>query len=152
MIAHYLLSLILIFSVGGCLPRQAKFSPVGSEEQFPADQIWADWPSEWMTFRPAERDEEADKEGMLLLLSKDGFNLQTITLTKHALEKEFKHTQKKLTNGMLPQEVAEVVLDNVRANPQVVDLQIVQSGPAMVAGTPGFTLTYTYREKSGLTR
>ena len=152
MIVHYFLSLILILSISGCLPRQAKFAPVGAEEQLPTDQIWADWPLEWMTFRPAEGDEEADKEGMVLLLSKDGFNLQTIKLIKRPLEKEFKDTRKKLINGMLPQEVAEVVLDNVRANPQVVELHIIENGPAIVAGTPGFKLTYTYREKSGLPR
>ncbi|MGB4068999.1 MAG: hypothetical protein WBK08_13295 [Nitrospira sp.] len=152
MTAHYLLSLILIFSIGGCLPRQAKFSPVGAEEQLPTDQIWADWPSEWMTFRPAEYDKDANKEGTLLLLSKDGFSLQTITLTKRPVGNDFKHTQKKLTPGMLPQEAAEIVLDNVKATPQVVDLQIIENGPAIVAGAPGFKLTYTYREKSGLTR
>lgn len=81
MTARYLLMFLLIVSIGGCIPRQAKFAPVGAEEQFPTDQIWADWPSEWMTFRPAEKDEEANREGTLLLLSKDGFNLQTMKLT-----------------------------------------------------------------------
>lgn len=152
MTAHYLLSLILIFSIGGCMPRQAKFAPVGTEEQLPTDQIWADWPPEWMTFRPAEKDEDANQEGTLLVLSKDGFNLQTIKLTKRPLEREFKYTQKKLTTGMLPQEAAEIVLDNARADPQVVDLHIMENGPAIVAGAPGFKLNFTYREKSGLIR
>lgn len=65
---------------------------------------------------------------------------------------EFKHTQKKLTTRMLPQEAAEIVLDDVRANSQIVDLHILENGPAIVAGTPGFKLTFTYQEKSGLTR
>jgi hypothetical protein len=152
MTAHYLFILILIFSIGGCIPRQAKFAPVGGEEQLPTDQIWADWPSEWMTFRPAEKDEDAKKEGTLLLLFKDGFNLQTITLSKRSLVGEFKHTRKKLTTSMLPQEAAEIVLDNIRANPQVFDLNVIENGPAIIAETPGFKLSYTYRDKSGLTR
>ena len=152
MTAHYFLTFLLIISIGGCLPRQAKFAPVGAEESLATDQILVDWPSEWMTFRPAEKDEDANKEGTLLLLSKDGFNLQTIKLTKRPLDMEFKHTQKKLTTGILPQEAAEIILDNVRANPLIVDLRVMENGPAIVAGTPGFRLNFTYQEKSGLTR
>jgi hypothetical protein len=152
MTIRYFFIFLLIFSIGGCIPRQAKFAPVGAEEQLPTDQVWVDWPSEWMTFRPAEKDEDANKEGTLILLSKDGFNLQTMKLTKRSLGMEFKYTQKKLTTGILPQEAAEIVLDNVKANPQIVDLHIMENGPAIVAGTPGFKLNFTYQEKSGLTR
>ena len=148
----HVLTVILVLCLSGCIPRQAKYAPTGAHEILSTDQIEAEWPLEWMTFRPAEKDEEANKEGTLLVLSQDGFALHTIQLTKRPIEPEFKHTQKKLSAGMLPQEVAEVVLDNVRANPDIVDLHVVENGPAVLIGTQGFKLNFTYRVKSGLLR
>ncbi|HEU4684989.1 MAG TPA: hypothetical protein VFS39_10860 [Nitrospira sp.] len=150
-LVRILLALSLL-SVAGCLPRPAKLAPVGAHEILPSDQIEVEWPLEWMTFRPTENDDNAKKEGIVLLLSRDGFSLQTIRLTKQAAGADFKYTQKKLSTGMLPQEVAELTLDNIRANPEVIDLSVIESAPATVLGAPGFKLRYTYRGKTGLTR
>jgi hypothetical protein len=117
-----------------------------------SDQLETEWPQGWMTLRPAEKDETAAKEGLLLMGTRDGFGLQTIHLSKRPLEAEFKYTQKKLAAGMLPQEAAEIVLDDFRANPEIVDLKIIENGPATLAGNPGFKLSLTYRSKSGLLR
>lgn len=146
------LALILALSLCGCLPRQAKFAPVGAHETLPTDQIEAEWPLEWMTLRPGEKDENANKEGIVLLLSQDGFGLQVMQLTTRSLETEFKYTKKKLSADLLPQEAAEIVLDNIRATPEIVDLHIVENAPAMLVGVPGFKLNYTFRGKSGLQR
>jgi hypothetical protein len=152
MITLRILTVILALSLGGCVGRPAKFAPTGAHEIFSTDQLEAEWPQEWMTLRPAEKDEAANKEGVLLLLSRDGFTIQTMLLTKRQVEVEFKHTRKTLSAEMLPQEAAEVVLDNVRANPDAVDLHIVENSPATLAGAPGFKLNFTYRGKSGLQR
>lgn len=143
---------LLTLSLGGCLPRQAKFAPVGAHEILPTDQIEAEWPLEWMTLRPAENDEHANKEGILLQLSRDGFALQTMQLTKRPLDADFKHTKKKLAAGMPPQEAAEVVVDNLRADPDKVDFHLLENAPSTLVGVPGFKLVYSYRGKSGLLR
>lgn len=152
MIAIRIVAVVLALSLSGCIGRQAKFAPVGTHDILSTDQIEAEWPLEWMTLRPAEKDEEANKEGILLWLSRDGFTIQTMLLTKRRVEAEFKHTRKKLSAGMLPQEAAEVVLDNVRANPDAVDFRIIENAPATLVGAPGFKLNFTYRGNSGLQR
>lgn len=85
-------------------------------------------------------------------MSRDGFSLQTMLLTKRPVASEFKHTRKKLSLGLLPQEAAEIVLDNVRANPDIVDLHVVEHAPARLLDTSGFKLNFTYRNKLGLPR
>ena len=152
MIVVHIVAVVLALSLSGCVGRQAKLAPVGAHEVLSTDQIEAEWPVEWMTLRPAENDENANKDGILLLLSRDGFTIQTMLLTKRPVEAEFKHTRKKLSAGMLPQEAAEVVLDNVRDNPDAVDLKIVENAPATLLGAPGFKLHFTYRGTSGLQR
>jgi hypothetical protein len=138
--------------ISACVGRQAQWTPAGSQTALSSDQLEVDWPQGWMILRPAEKDEAAAKEGLLLIGTRDGISLQAVSLSKRALEAEFKHTQKKLAAGMLPQEAAEIILDDFRANPEIVDLKIVGNGPATIAGSPGFKLSLIYRSKSGLLR
>lgn len=144
--------LMLILSLCACIGRQAQWAPAEAQIASSSDQLEAEWPQGWMTLRPAEKDETAAKEGLLLMGTRDGFALQTIRLSKRPLEGEFKYTQKRLAAGMLPQEAAEIVLDDFRANPEIVDLKIIEHGPASLAGSPAFKLSLTYRSKSGLLR
>lgn len=152
MISRRIVAVMLMLSLGGCVGRSAQLVPVGSQTVLNTDQIEAEWPQGWMTFRPAEKDEEAVKQGLLFMVTRDGFSLQTMRLNKRPLEGEFKHTQKKLSASMLPQEAAAIILDDIRANPDVVDLKIVENGPATLAGSQGFRVNYTYRSKTGLLR
>ncbi len=147
-----ILPLILMLSLCACMGRQAQWAPAGSQAVLSDDQLDMEWPQGWMTLRPAEKDAVAVKQGLLLMGTRDGFGLQNMRLHKRALDGEFTHTQKKLSAEMLPQEVAEVILDDLRANPEVVDLNVVDHRPSTVAGVPGFRLTVTYRGKSGLLR
>lgn len=143
---------ILMLSLGGCVGRSAQLVPAGSQTVLSTDQLEAEWPQGWMTFRPAEKDEEAVKQGLLFMATRDGFGLQTMRLNKRPLDGEFKYTQKKLSATMLPQEVAAIFLDDIRSHPDIVELKIVENGPATLAGSQGFRANYTYRSKSGLLR
>lgn len=95
MISWRIVSVLLILSLGGCFGRPAQLLPVGSHTILNTDQLEADWPQGWMSLRPAEKDEEATKQGVLFVVTRDGFNLQSIRLAQRPIEGEFKHTQKK---------------------------------------------------------
>ena len=45
-----------------------------------------------------------------------------------------------------------MLLDDIRSNSSIVDLKILENGPATLAGSQGFKIHYTYRNKSGLLR
>ena len=87
-----------------------------------------------------------------LRLTRDGETLQIIRIERLFFDKDPPHTKRKLTKGMLPQEVAEVVIDDFRSSPNITDYRIIENAPAKVGGQPGFRIVYTYKTKTGLTR
>jgi hypothetical protein len=86
----------------------------------------------------------------VIRITRDGLLLQQISIGRVAVDKELPHTKKKLAQGMLPQEVAEVIMDNVRSNPNITNQEVVENRPARVGGQPGFKLTYAFQTKEGL--
>lgn len=144
---------IILFSMlllTACVGRQAKWSMVGGLQTVDNEPIEVEWPRAWMKFTPAEADDNAKKEGWLLTVTRDGVGLQAIILKKRPIEQGFSNTKKKAAPGMLPQELAELVLDDMRANPNLIDLQVVENSPATLGGTPGYKVNVRYRNKAGL--
>lgn len=86
----------------------------------------------------------------VLRITKDGLLLQQIGIGRISTEEEFLHTKKKLSKGMLIQEVAGVISDDLRINPKISYQAILENVPTMVGGHSGFKLHYTYRTKTAL--
>jgi hypothetical protein len=144
------LTIIVCVLLSGCVGHQAIWSMVGGKQVLDTDHIEVEWPAAWMQFLPAESDEKAKKEGTILLITRDGIALQTIGLKKNALDKGFPHTQKKASQDMRVQELADMMLDDVRADPSIMDVQLLENSPAQLGGVPGFKLVIGYRNKEGL--
>lgn len=53
---------------------------------------------------------------------------------------------------MLPQEAAEVAIDNFRSNPNIFNMQIIENNPAVIGGYNGFKIVYKYKTDKGLTK
>lgn len=149
-VTRIFITIIACVLLSGCAGRQATWSMVGGKQILDVDHIEVEWPSAWMQFLPAESDEKAKKEGTMLLITRDGIALQMITLRKNALDQGFPHTEKKASQDMRVQELADVMLDDLRANPGIMDLQLIENSPAQLGGVPGFKLVFGYRNKGGL--
>ncbi len=85
-----------------------------------------------------------------LLITRDGLFLQYITIVERDVDSAFRYTKKKLRPGMMPQEAAEVVLDDLGLNTNVTNLEVKENRPAKVSGAPGFKAVFTYRDTDGL--
>ena len=142
------LMLALFLNACGGLP--AFFDTGGSSSN--SHQVYADWPEGWRTFQPAITDREAAKEGLRSFATHDGFGLQIIRLSQRSITDAFKYTKKTLSPDMLPLQVARIIADDIRANPDVVDLIISEMSPATLAGSEAFRLNLNYRSKAGLRR
>jgi len=55
-----------------------------------------------------------------------------------------------VTRGMLPQEIAEVLIDHHQSDPDHPFDQVEDNSPATVAGKTGYRLQLVYRTKAGL--
>ena len=135
-----ILYLLVAFILCGCV---ATWVAVGGNYKSGSENYTVDLPEGWRQYTPAK-----DK----LLITKDGFTLQRIQIIRAKIDTELTHTKKKFEKGMLPQEAAEVIIDNLRSNPNILNQNIIENTPAQVGGHPGFKIVYTYQNKSGLNK
>jgi hypothetical protein len=95
-------------------------------------------PDGWMCLHTPESD----------MLSKDGPYLEYILVQARPLEQGFRFTKQKISPDMLPDEVAALITDSMRADPIIRAFRLLSSEPAMLGGHPGFKLTYRYQDQN----
>jgi hypothetical protein len=130
---------LLIILLWGCAP----WVMVGGKYAMKSQNFEVDLPEGWRRHNLT-----TDK----LLITKDGLSLQQIQIARKAIDEELSFTKKKFSKGMLPEELAEVIIDNLRSNSNIMNLKITENVPANIGDYPGFKLSYTYKTKSGLRR
>ncbi|SEM65366.1 hypothetical protein SAMN04489760_13037 [Syntrophus gentianae] len=87
-----------------------------------------------------------------LLVTHDGVLLQTIRIERFKTDQELKHTRKKYSRNMLPQEMADVAIDNIKSDPMITNFKLLESSPATLSGIPGFKIVYEFKTKEGQLR
>lgn len=128
--------LILLLFIAGCAP----WAQVGGVYTSKPHNFSVELPNGWMKFNTRE----------LLYTTRDGVLLQNIIIERVNIEKPLKHTKKKFAKGMLPQEAAGVVLDNISSDETVLNFEVIENIPARISGFPGFEVVFTYKNKNGL--
>jgi len=130
---------ILLFTLmlcAGCAP----WVQVGGLYKTESHNYSAELPQGWMRWN----------KGDDLMITRDGVLLQSIQIARLNIEEPLKHTKRKFSKGMLAQEAAEVILDNMASNPDVLDFEIIENSPMRISGNPGFKAVCTYKNKDGL--
>jgi hypothetical protein len=133
--------------LGGCMGMMYDEWPYR-----PAGKVYAEWsligadvrmplPPGWMKLNGLSN---------ALVATRDGFNLQTLRFRRIDLEKKLPHTLKVIRKTMRPDEVAEVLLDDLRTDGTALGLQILDTRPAQFAGRPGFRATVLFKDPDGL--
>jgi hypothetical protein len=92
-----------------------------------------------------------DDEDEALLATRDGFLLQSISVRRMDVDEPLKNTKKRLREGMSAKELAEVLVDDLRASPGFSGVKVLETRPATVAGQPGFRATVAFMDE-GLRR
>lgn len=85
-----------------------------------------------------------------LVATRDGFNLQTISIGRVDPGKPLAHTKKKVAKGMRPDELAEVLLDDLRASGGANGLKVLDTRPITIGGRPGFRTAIAFKDDWGL--
>jgi hypothetical protein len=126
--------LISLLAISGC----ATWSPIGG--MLRSDGYTVEVPSGWMKY---------DSENYVMI-SRDGPFLQYIIFQERPLDRRFRYTRKKLAPDMLPHEAAEVILDDIVSDPMLINVEVLDSAPAIVDDHDGFRLLFRYRNRDGL--
>lgn len=85
-----------------------------------------------------------------LMFTRSGPFSQYILVQQRHVDKPFGHTKKKIKSGMLPQEAAEVIGDEIISDRFVLNFKVIENLPATVNGYDGFKMVFTYTTKDGL--
>lgn len=138
------LALAAAVTLPGCFQETKPWYPLGgrydSGNWFGA-RFALDLPPDWMRANGVE-------DG--LVATRDGFNLQTIKLWKLKFDDDLAHTKKKIAKGVTAQELAEVLLDDVRSDGSVHALKVLETRPVSLAGDKGFRTTFSFKDGHGL--
>ena len=132
---------VILLSVfaAGCVT--VTWTKIGGQIFSNDEKYEVELPQGWRRFVPARED---------LAVTRDGLMLQSVRVGRWPVEKDPPHTKRKMAKGMLPEEAAELVIDDFRSDNSISNFQVVYNGPAEVGGHRGFKLVYTYQTKDNL--
>lgn len=88
--------------------------------------------------------------GAEFVASKEGVILQHITVESRALKEPLKSSKRALKPDLAPFELAEAVADDLRANRELLSLEVKENSPVTLGGQPAFRLLFTFRTEQKL--
>ena len=86
-----------------------------------------------------------------LFVTKESPFLQYIMVQSRPISRSFRNTKKKIQKEMLPEEAAQIIIDELISDQNLVNLRVLDNTPATIKGYEGFKLFYTYRDSEGQT-
>jgi hypothetical protein len=128
----------------GCIHDDAPWREVGGKYDsgnWFGPRISMALPGDWMKLNHLD-------DG--LVATRDGFNLQSIKIRRVDPGKPLPHTKKTVAKGMRPNELAEVLLDDLRTDGSANGLKVLETRPASIAGAAGFRTTVALKDSFGL--
>jgi hypothetical protein len=84
------------------------------------------------------------------LATKDGVTLQWIRISRFKVDDDLPYTKRKLANTMLPQEVSEVAMDNLRSREGCTGFRVLENAPDSLCGLAGFRALAEWKSIDGL--
>ena len=85
-----------------------------------------------------------------LMITREGALSQYILVQQRRIDKPFRHTEKKFNKDMLPQQTAEVIMDEISLDSRVLNFRLIECVRTQVNQYDGFRIVFTYKEKGGL--
>jgi hypothetical protein len=131
---------VLVLLLAGCATTWVKVDDTGNHYQ--GKHYSATLPAGWLR----------QETGNSLVLSKDGVLLQHITIEYRPHEKAFKEIEKDSSSTMLPSELAELAIAELKASQDegLPSLEILHNVPVEITGHTGFDIHLRYKTDTGL--
>lgn len=149
-----LITIPLLLTITGCVP-QGWVMTDSKNNTVVGENISVTFPKGWMqTKLPVDQPIYNKKRKVIpqetVTASRDGIGLGTITAVKRFNKFAFPSIEKKLSPDMLPSEVADLYVTDLRRQSGLERLQVISTKPAMIGRKPGFRVVITYKNKDGL--
>ncbi len=129
--------LISLFLISGC----ASVAKEHSLKNLPDSDFSVEIPEGW--WKPKHIDK--------YFITKDGAFLQYVLIQQRSIDRPYTYTKKKLNKGMLPQEAAGVIIDEIASDRRIYKFNVIENMPAIIDGREGFKILFTHKDKKGST-
>ena len=127
--------LVSLFLITGC----ASVAQERSLKNLPVNDFLVEIPKGW--WKPKHIDK--------YLFTKDGVFLQYVLIQQRPIDRPYRNTKKKLNKGMLPQEAADVIIDEIASDRRIYNFNVIENRPAIIDGRDGFKILFAYKDKKG---
>ncbi len=84
-----------------------------------------------------------------LFVTKESPFLQYIMVQNRPIGRSFRNTKKKIQKEMLPEEAAQIIIDELVSDQNLVNLRILDNTPVSIKNYDGFKILYTYSDSEG---
>jgi hypothetical protein len=125
----------------GCVQTPTRVDVARSEA--PDKSYTVDLPVGWI--------KQASVDNRKLFASRDGFLLEAIEVSKLPPKEAFPKTKKAASDNMLPSELAELEVAEIKAEDQyTAALNVIENEPAEIGGHEGFRIRVSFKNARGL--
>jgi len=134
---------ILICVLGSLLAgcQIAQWQPGGAPHTASDGSFVVHVPGNWMFLESAPG---------RIVATHDGVFLQRLSVGRHELKEPLSYSKRMLSAGLTPFEVAEAVADDLRADHDMLGLEVTENNPVVLDGHPGFSLVVNYHTADNL--
>ncbi len=137
---YKLLMMLLVGMLAGCAANWVRID--SADTQYRGAHYHVSLPAGWVRF---EKDDT-------VLLSRDGPDLQRILIEYRAHDKGFENLKRTSSPGMLPSELADLTIAEIRATAEqkLPSLEVLSNAPVEIGGQTGFALHLRFKTEEGL--
>ena len=157
LIRKILALLALVTALSGCAPTPYWTLTDGANKVAKSKSFEVTIPEGWSRTTVADTRDQVmidDKERTIslerMMASRDGTGIHTITVTRRYPETAFPAIKKQSNAAMLPPEVADLYVSDLRKRTGLERLKVMSNKPAMVNGKPAFQLVLEFKNDDGL--
>ena len=122
--------------------------PVDGDFKAPADNYKVTLPKGWVRFNDISGTQLETKT--TLFITKRKPTLEFISISRVSTEYELPNARRTFSKGMLQEEAAELIIQDIHSNQQMMNQQIIENLPARLSERDGFKIVYKYQTKNGL--
>jgi PsbP len=131
---------VLCTALAGCVPAPVRVDTPRTEA--PDKSYTVDLPTGWIKQQTMDGN---------LIVSRDGYLLETVAVVRRPLKQAFERTKKDAADTMLPSELAELEIAEIKARDELTEaLTVLENEPALISGKEGFRVRVSYRNQRGL--
>jgi len=130
-----------VLLLAGCVQAPARVDSMPT--QAPDKSYSVDLPIGWI--------KQGSPDNRTLIASRNGFLLEGMHISKRPIKEAFHRTKKAATAQMLPAELAELEIAELKSQDQfTAALTVEQNEPAEISGREGFDLRVRFKNTRGL--